>query len=184
MNDYIDPYLVVGTGRCGTSTTAKILHEKLGVFMGSSFVPADKDNPDGYYEDSQFAAYNYRFCRRGLDIQNWLAFVGRLIKERQIEQKPWGIKSVRLGEILGLYLSFFDNPRVIYCKRKLEDTLASFIKCYSWSQSQAENIYWARTKIIERLLQGRDYLSLDFTERLSEEYIEDCIRQKWNFNAI
>ncbi len=174
-----DPYLVIGTGRCGTSTVARILHDKLGIYMGESFLQPDEHNPDGYYEDAEFVSFNHRFYRRGLDVQNWLAYTLNLIAKRQSMQKPWGIKSIRITDVLGLYLSFFDKPKLIYCHRKKEDTLASFIRCYSYSQAQAENIYWFRTKVSERLLQGRDYLSLDFTERLDEEKIENQIREKF-----
>ncbi len=179
MPDYRDPYLVIGTGRCGTSTVAGLLHNKLGVFMGESFLPPDKDNPDGYYEDSEFVSYNHRFYRRGLDIQNWLAYVLRLISQRQAMGRPWGIKSIRMTEVLGLYLGFFDNPKIIYCQRNMEDTLASFKRCYSWADAQAKNIYWFRKKVADRLLQGRDYLSLDFNERRTDEYIIKAIKGKW-----
>jgi len=175
-----DPYLVLGTGRCGTSTTARILHEKLGVFMGESFLPPDENNPDGYYEDSEFVSLNHRFYRRGLDVQNWLAYVTRLIAERQMLQKPWGIKSMRMADTLGMYLTFFDKPKLIYCQRNKEDTLASFQRCYSYAPSQAQNIYWFRKTVIDRLLQGRDYLTLDFTNHLTDEYIIDRLKGKWN----
>ena len=47
----IDSYLVVGTGRSGTSTVARVMHEKLGISMGNEFVPSNEFNEKGYYED-------------------------------------------------------------------------------------------------------------------------------------
>lgn len=178
--EHADPYLVIGTGRCGTSTVARILHEKLGVCMGHSFIPPDKNGPDGYYEDEKFVSLNGRVYRGELDMQDWLIFVKQEIYIRQAFQKPWGIKNIRMVDLLGMYLSFFNNPKIICCHRKKEDVVASFIKCYSSFQKQAEEIYSIRTTIMERLLRGRDCLSLDFTSRLDEEYIKNCIIQKWN----
>ena len=46
--------LVVGPPRSGTSTTARILHEKLGVCMGHNLVLGNAGNPEGFYEDSKY----------------------------------------------------------------------------------------------------------------------------------
>ena len=46
--------LVVGPPRSGTSTTARILHEKLGVCMGHHLVSGNPGNPDGFYEDQKY----------------------------------------------------------------------------------------------------------------------------------
>ena len=43
--------LVMGPPRSGTSVTARILHEKLGVCMGHNLVPGNAGNPKGFYED-------------------------------------------------------------------------------------------------------------------------------------
>ncbi len=43
--------LIVGSGRSGTSTVARICHEKLGICMGHYLKPGDYMNPSGYYED-------------------------------------------------------------------------------------------------------------------------------------
>ena len=47
--------LVFGTGRSGTSTVARLLHEECKVHMGDSWVrQPDNFNPKGYYEDHGF----------------------------------------------------------------------------------------------------------------------------------
>lgn len=46
--------LIVGPPRSGTSVTARILHEKLGVCMGHNLVPGNEGNPKGFYEDFKY----------------------------------------------------------------------------------------------------------------------------------
>lgn len=179
VRKYDNPYLVIGTGRCGTSTVSRILHEELGIYMGGSFLPPDKDNPQGYYEDADFYWLNYNFYKRGMSLKEWLDSVLSLIKKRQELQRPWGIKSVRMVDILGLYLSLFDEPKIICCYRDLKGFSASLKRCYSCSNEQAENTYFFRITIMKRLLESRDYLPLDFTDHLEDEYIENCIKEKW-----
>ena len=48
--------LVVGPPRSGTSVTARILHEKIGICFGHNLVPGNAGNPKGFYEDSQMVA--------------------------------------------------------------------------------------------------------------------------------
>jgi len=43
--------IVVGTGRSGTSTVARILHEHFHICMGHYLKPPDHANPLGFYED-------------------------------------------------------------------------------------------------------------------------------------
>lgn len=180
--DYKEPYLVFGAGRCGTSTVARILHEQLGICMGDAFIPADKDNPLGYFEDKEFVRLNHQLLVLGFDVRAWMRAVTDLVIARQNKGMPWGIKNIRMAEILGLFLCLFDNPKLIYCIRRKEDTIASFMRCHSFSYTHydATTTYWYRTRRIERLLQGRDCLSLDFTNHVTDEYIIKAIKEKWN----
>lgn len=43
--------LVVGPPRSGTSLTARLLHERVGICMGHNLVPGNMGNPKGFYED-------------------------------------------------------------------------------------------------------------------------------------
>lgn len=176
----IDPYLVIGTGRCGTSTVARILHERLNICMGESFIPSDEYGSQGYYEDVKFVELNRSLVIGGCNIQEWEPAFRQTIAERQARQIPWGVKNVRIADILGLYLSFFDDPKLILCHRRAEDVIASHKRCYNCTHRNAAATYWTRTIIIQRLLRGRDFLPFNFTERLDEKYIESCIREKWN----
>ena len=48
--------LVMGPPRSGTSVTARILHEKLGVCMGHNLVQGNPGNPKGFYEDFKYVS--------------------------------------------------------------------------------------------------------------------------------
>jgi hypothetical protein len=65
MQMQLQSILVVGTGRCGTSTVARVLHEQLGVCMGSRFREADANNPRGFYEDLDALEANQRLLAGG-----------------------------------------------------------------------------------------------------------------------
>jgi hypothetical protein len=54
--------VVVSIGRSGTSLIARILHEVLGVDFGaeSDHIPRNFNNPDGYFENATFLAFNDR----------------------------------------------------------------------------------------------------------------------------
>lgn len=178
-----DPYLIVGTGRCGTSTVARILHENLGVYMGEYFQPPDKGNPQGYYEDQEFVSLNYQLYSAGIDYQHWLGQTVGLIKKRQLMRVPWGIKSLRIVELFGMYLGLFDNPKIILCTRDREDTIESILRSFKSNRKNANRLYVIRTTLIRRFLTGRDYLEIDFTERRNECEIERLIKEKWNDNT-
>jgi hypothetical protein len=43
--------IIVGSGRSGTSSVARVCHEELGICAGHFLKPGDDFNPKGYYED-------------------------------------------------------------------------------------------------------------------------------------
>jgi len=179
----IDPYLVVGTGRSGTSTVARVMHEKLEIFMGEKFVPADKNNPDGYYEDSEFRDLNVLFYDGRMDFGNWCQNVRGVIRKRYVLERAWGFKESRMAALLGFYLSFFNEPKIIRCKRKRELATSSMMRCCGWNAKESEQIYDSRELQLDRILCNRDQknvLTIHFNEeRLSDEVIEKLVREKW-----
>lgn len=177
--EHLDPYLVIGTGRCGTTTTARILHQNLGVCMGTVFHNSFPQAPFASYEDKEFADINYSLEAGGVNLSQWLQCVTYYIYKRQITNKPWGVKDLYLVDLLGLYLSLFDSPKIIWCVRDKKDTMASWCRVFRESKEEAECVYEMRTMTIKRLLVGRDYLELDFTKKRNEDEIERLIREKW-----
>jgi len=56
---------VVSIGRSGTSLFARILHDVLGVDFGLEVhhIPRNHNNPDGYFENAEFLAFNDRILQ-------------------------------------------------------------------------------------------------------------------------
>lgn len=177
-----DPYLVVGMGRCGTSMVSRILHEKLNVYMGE-FTLCAEDPPSEYYEDIHFVTINRLFYKSKVSYGDWLEQVMRLIREREGMGCPWGIKGMRISDLIGLYLGFFNDPKIIWCTRDFNDTVDSWLRAFPTdcpNRGIAERLCYKRYTILERTLRQRDCLIIDFTERRDECEIERLIKEKWN----
>lgn len=158
--------LVVGTGRCGTSIVAKLLHEH-GINMGSSFRSSSEHENGSTYEDVACEQINRRFFSHETNYDqylNELCLYGRKRKE------PWGVKHPAISYVLGIYLQVFD-PVIIRCLRDERAVIKSCMRCYDFSYKQAERLYRHRTIILDSVLGRVKHLEIDFTERLSENYI-------------
>jgi len=168
------PVLVVGPGRSGTTVTARLLHERLGVHMGSRFRP----DPQGksHYEDLAFKDLNDHFLSNRLNFNEWLGGVQRLVFERIEMDKPWGFKDPRASYLVGLYLMFFDDPKFIRCRRRHDKILESMLRNYEWTKDQAENIIQERELALDRFLKGREVLELNFDEFIPEEDLEEKLK--------
>ena len=64
-NQHQQRVTVVSIGRSGTSLFARILHEVLGVDFGleADHIPRNHNNPDGYFENAEFLAFNDRILQ-------------------------------------------------------------------------------------------------------------------------
>jgi len=62
------PVIVVGTGRSGTSTVSRILHEQLDVCMGHFF---KLHTVHDYYEDLLAHALNRMLAQRAVTVTDW-----------------------------------------------------------------------------------------------------------------
>lgn len=171
---------MVGTGRCGTSFVAKVLHETLGVSMGERFREPSDYNPDGYYEDLDFVEANQKLVRGDLKFIEWAACVVNLIENRQAKKIKWGFKDPKISELIGIYLQFFDNPKVIWCQRSKSLVVKSFLTRYRSTTETANAIYETRSMFLSRALLNRNPLKIDFGEnRLSVEDVAKAIKAKW-----
>jgi len=176
-----DPYIVIGTGRSGSSTVAGILHNKMEIFMGHEFRKPDEKNSSGYWEDIEFASPNWRFLKGKIAYPEWIEEIFAVIAERKNRGIPWGFKDPDATHFLGLYLSFFKEPKIIRCRRKKELVIASLIKSFGWTQKYAENLWNMKEMILDNVLSGRDYLEIYFDEkRIPDIEIIKLIEEKWN----
>ncbi len=131
-----NPVFVVGSGRSGTTVTARILHEKLGVSMGSRFHYDAQGQC--YYEDRDFREVNMHFLDNRLSYGEWLDITQRFIFERN--DTVWGFKDPRASYIMGFYLIFFDDPLFIRCVRDYDKVIESLIRNYNYPLEKATGI--------------------------------------------
>jgi hypothetical protein len=146
-----DPILVLGSGRCGTSAVAGILHH-LGVFMGDRFVPANDTNKYGHWEDKDFHDTNAAFMNANITERQWHYNIKKITIDRRALMRPWGFKDPRTCDLLDLYKIYYPNPRIIWCKRNLDDVVASMKKAYGWKQQEAMALIKRREDNIERFI--------------------------------
>ena len=120
--------VVAGMHRSGTSLIASYL-AALGVDMGES-IPADKNNPQGYFEDRQFLELNRRILRQltaeqKVGHRDWgwteserldasrigdFGAEAAALLERRGDSGPWGFKDPRASLLLDFWDSIATTP--------------------------------------------------------------------------
>ncbi len=158
--------LVVGTGRSGTSTVAKLLHGH-GISMGNSFVTSSEHENGSSFEDTECKRINTDFLKNKMSYDE---YIKRLCRYGRGKTEPWGVKHPAIVYVLGIYLQVFD-PVIIRCSRDREGVVESCMRCYGFSRERAEHLYDYRTVILDSVLGRIEHLDIDFTERLSEDDI-------------
>ena len=135
------PIVVAGMHRSGTSLVASVL-SMLGVSLGSTLLGADRNNPKGYFEDTDFLRLNREMLAaatiagepghqdwgwtesEALDRAAFEAFRGRataLSVQRLREERPatkrWGWKDPRTSLMLDFWNSVFPDARYVLLYR-------------------------------------------------------------------
>lgn len=138
---------VVGTGRSGTSTIARLLHERLNVSMGGRFRAVDDQNPDGYYEDLDFKEANEKALNGKMRVPVFVETIEHLASQRT---GKWGLKDPRLCYLLGFYLRLMPDAVVIRTRRELSAVAESLSRCYGWPLANALHEAHRRESFLDR----------------------------------
>ena len=147
--------MVVGTGRCGTSAVAKIVHES-GISMGDLFAPPDQHNPLGRYEDVDFKNLNKWRGLEQISRDDWWHGVVNLFQFRGGFKEPWGFKDPRAARFIDDYITLL-RPRFIWCKRDIDEVLASCRRCYTTDMVEVVKRRW---EMLQRHLADQDVLEV------------------------
>jgi hypothetical protein len=161
-----EPIIVVGPGRCGTSCVAGVL-ARLGVFMGSRFVPANASNPHGHWEDWEILAHNTAILERRVSIEQWRTDIAQLMRDRLGRGVPWGWKDPSTCDLLWEYLGFFHYPKFVRCRRSLKDIESSLVRAYSsygMTPAGAQEMRSRRERELDRYLPWYPSLTIDFDD--------------------
>jgi hypothetical protein len=163
--------LVVGAGRSGTSTVARILHENLNVNMSPPFY-------NNKYESQLFRMLNRSLVLGEMNYKSWLPKVNELIIAAESEKRTWGFKDPLIAYTLGLYLSLLHRPVIIWAYRDVEQVSESMKKNYKWYQIQADKEAVTRTTMIYRCLSRVEHMKIDFSKGfISDERIEAALEE-------
>lgn len=150
--------IVLGPGRCGSSAIARILHNNLGVSMGYYFRDPDDSNPQGFFEDLDFRNINEMLLNNQCSIEYFKEQLNRLVRSRK---GRWGIKDPRICHLWQYYQKY--DAQFIVCARRPQLIVKSMMTNYSWSENESQQLLLTRLNGIDRLLEGRDALRIDFS---------------------
>jgi hypothetical protein len=151
-----DPIIFVGTGRSGTSVTAGMLYY-MGVHMGNDFVPADRNNPTGHFEDRAFTDLIRQFAKGELAVSEFKEQMKILIAERQDEAYEhncrWGWKIPVTTNVLP-YIDEICNelrldPDYVLCWRSPDAVVDSIKRAYGYADGEAGTFVYTRVKQLE-----------------------------------
>jgi len=137
--------VVVSIGRSGTSLFARILDEVLGIDFGNEadHIPRNHNNPDGYFENAEFLAFNDRILQAAggsvlapppLDYPSHLdatrrhglaAEANRLLAEYAADKPAFGWKDPRLSFTLPIWRDACPDLIPIIAFRKPFSVLSS-----------------------------------------------------------
>ncbi len=137
--------VVVSIGRSGTSLFGRILHEVLGVDFGNEadHIPRNHNNPDGYFENAAFMAFNDRVLqaadgwvlspppmdypsRLPAEVREALVAEAATLLDKYSAGKPtFGWKDPRLSFTLPVWRAACPNVVPIIAFRKPVSVLAS-----------------------------------------------------------
>jgi len=122
----MNPILVIGSPRSGTSVVAGVLHH-LGVDMGKFYIRPDTQNPTGYFEDADIVKNDMNSYDN--DREKWGVRFMELTKDRR---DPWGFKTPTLCVTIKDVRENLEKrgfiPRYIYVKRNLENNIKALEK--------------------------------------------------------
>ena len=176
----IDPVMVIGTGRCGSSFVSGIFHKDFHISMGTKFKRPDTRTVGGDFEDAEIKRNNQNLLNNDVTFHGWMKIFSLIIENRCSVGGPWGYKDPRTIELLGLHLSFFDRPKIIWCIRNRDLVIKSLVEKFSFTEDRAKLLHDSRIVFGRRLMRGRDYLPIRFTEeRRSREDVIQAIHDKW-----
>lgn len=177
--------IVIGTGRSGTSTIARILHEKLGVCMGHYFKIQKRG---GTHEDYMAHAFNRMVSDGSLSAKAWLSIMSKCHNEHWA-CKRWGAKDPWFLYWPMSKLRWLNPGLIVRTWRPKQDVVASWLALRRhWDREEPtrekedhfEKLYDDREMLAKEIeeFSGLNVLTIRFDRQLSDEEIAIKISQK------
>ena len=121
--------IIVGSGRSGTSTVARLCHENLGVCFGHELKAADELNPKGYYEDIISHGLLRQMVEHIVNMDRYMQIMNNLHSKCTF----WGVKDPWFLFVPKPWLVKLDPKLCIICDRSTSATVQSWLKVYEKS---------------------------------------------------
>lgn len=164
--------IVLGPGRCGTSTVARLLHNNLHIPMGGRFREPDQSNPQGYYEDLDFRDLNHNMLNGRYSIDYFQERLNILMSSRR---GRWGIKDPRICHLWQEYRKW--PAQYILCTRRPQLIIKSLISNYGWSEKESKQLLLHRLSGIDKLLEGCNALRIDFSSKRADAELTNLLQR-------
>lgn len=160
---------VVGTGRCGSTTTARLLETRLGVDMGGVSTKSTAQ-PDGDWETEYVRRLNWKLIDEQINRHEWTNCFHQWAAE---QTEPWGVKHPGFSYIMPELLAAFPEAQIIWAARELGKVDASWrrVKPLNGVDLEVDLLYRYASIPFWLKRTGRDALIIDFTERLEEDHL-------------
>ena len=164
---------VVGTGRSGTTTVARLLETRFGIDMGGPSSISEAQ-PDGDWEEEFVRRLNWQFINNEINHTEWRRVV---LEWAETKVEPWGVKHPGFSLMMPILLEAFPTATIIWCKRDVEASIESWLRVKEVpAGTQEEDVrismhyrHWHVAHILQIL--RRPHLQIDFTTRLPEDQI-------------
>ena len=172
--------IVVGVGRTGTSTVARILQTKLGVRMAHNWAGASEFQPEGSYEEQKMFPYSYALVEKPhYQVSEWLG--GYQKAYAKTTEELLGIKQTPLSLCTRAQWEELDPKLVIRTHRPKDQAVASMLRCRTpKDKSHWEKFYQQREKAMQRHLDyGHTFpvirIYFDDIDRSTDEDLFICL---------
>lgn len=180
--------IVVGTGRCGSSLIAHMLHT-MGVCMGHRFAPCDQANTGGYWEDLDFKDLHHAYLDGGIQTDEFCQTITELIALRQQQHTWWGFKDPRTAQVLPLYRrELLPEARYIWVQRDPRTSQWSMLQSFRKRHMARHPDPWmvwhtwhVRYEMLTQWLEGASVLRVQFESVLCEPAIAARRMARWVF---
>lgn len=179
---YRPPQLViVGTGRSGTSTVARVAHERLGICMGHYLRLPGPANQDGFYED----LLGHGILRLILEDVIGTEEFTRCVSQSHKDCERWGFKDPWFLYLPMGAMKIIDPQLVIRTWRPLEATVSSWLRkeilvgrtVTDKHAGQFEKLCLQREQMMDEKLGIFNVLTIRFDQKVSDDGIEEEIRR-------
>ena len=140
--------------------------------MGNEFREADGNNPEGYWEDLEMRNHNATLLANGVILAKWIKGLAEMLRRRK---EPWGFKDPRLSYVLGHYLSFAPNAKIVRCVKETHRVAESMCYAYGWPYIDSLRETVRREDSLDRLVAYAKVLRLNMNELQPEEDLVETI---------